>query len=93
MSDSGARPLFWIDIDALAEAIATRLEIATPWMTVAEAAEYFRCSERWIRDRLYEIPHRRIDGRIVLHKAELNEWSTRYRRGSTAPATNGRQTR
>lgn len=67
-----------IDLDALAAKLAERLEqpAASPWLTVAQAAEYIGASERWFRERLYSIPHSRVDGRIFVDRRELDAWLT-----------------
>lgn len=71
-----------IDYEALADELAKRLEPhGTPWMTVEEAAEYLRASKSWVRARLYEIPHRKVDGKILIHRRELDDWvNTNHRR-------------
>ena len=66
-----------INYDQLAEALAQRLNPArgaSPWLTVKQAAGYIGASERWLRERLAEVPHSRVDGRIFLHKNELDSW-------------------
>jgi excisionase family DNA binding protein len=65
-----------IDYELLAEKITTHLEVGrgTPWMTVLEAAEYMRVSERWLRARLHDIPHSRVDGKTLLHRGEVDLW-------------------
>lgn len=70
-----------VDYEALADELAKRLEPnGTPWMTVAEAAEYLRASESWVRARLHEIPHCKPDGKTLLHRRELDSWLTNHRR-------------
>lgn len=72
-----------IDYDELALKIAEQLEASvSPWMTVTEAAEYLRASERWVRGRLHEIPHSKVDGKTLLHRRELDSWLTNHRRES-----------
>jgi excisionase family DNA binding protein len=50
--------------------------VASPWLTVNEAAEYLH----WPRKRVYQltaagaIPHRRHERRILLRRDELDEW-------------------
>jgi excisionase family DNA binding protein len=71
--------------EIVAERVIERLGTATgsPWMTVAEAAEYLR----WPRERLYKltaagaIPHRKHDGRLLFSRDELAEWIDGYREG------------
>lgn len=64
-----------IDYEQLAASLAKRLEPqGTPWMTVAEAAEYLRASQRWVRDRLREIPHVKVDGKTLIHRREVDQW-------------------
>ena len=70
-------------VDLLAERLPGTAPRTSPWMTVAEAAEYLR----WPRERLYKltaagaIPHRKHDGRVLLHRDELDEWLDGYREG------------
>ena len=78
-------------LDALAARLADRIAAHavdavsgySPWMTVAEAAEYLR----WPRERLYKltaagaIPHRKHDGRLLFHRDEVDEWLEAYREG------------
>lgn len=72
-----------IDYEALAGELAKHLEPqGSPWMTVAEAAEYLRASERWVRDRLYEIPHCKVDGKTLLNRHDVDQWLTNHRRES-----------
>lgn len=72
-----------IDYEALAGELAKHLEPqGTPWMTVEEAAEYLRASKSWVRARLYEIPHHKVDGKILIHRHELDSWLTNHRRES-----------
>jgi excisionase family DNA binding protein len=55
----------------------------SPYMTVAEAAEYLR----WPKKRLYKltgagaIPHRKHDGRILFRVEELEAWLDEFRAG------------
>ena len=91
MTDDG---ITWSFPAALVDAIATRLativksEIdaattATPYMTVAEAAEYLR----WPKERIYKltaanaIPHFHQDGRILLRRDEIDAWLEQFREG------------
>ena len=59
---------------------------ASPWLTVAEAAEYLR----WPRERLYKltaaraIPHRKHDGRLLFRRDELDDWIDGFREGPAA---------
>lgn len=48
----------------------------SPWMSVAEAAEYLRVSEYTVRVRVKagEIPSSRVGDRVVLHRRELDRW-------------------
>jgi hypothetical protein len=69
-----------LDYDAIALALAERLQpAASPWLTVAQAAEHIGASERWFRDRLYDIPHSRVEGRIFVDRRELDAWLTASR--------------
>jgi excisionase family DNA binding protein len=55
----------------------------SPWMTAAEAADYLR----WPVKRIYNltgagaIPHRKHEGRVLFHRAELDGWLDRHREG------------
>jgi len=52
------------------------------YLNLAEAAEYTSISARTIRDRLDEIPHRRVGTRMLLFKkSELDAWLEQYREG------------
>lgn len=64
-----------IDIDALATAIAERLDIR-PWMSVDEAAEYLRVSRSTVEKLIArkEIPFSRIGSRVLLNRHELDAW-------------------
>lgn len=64
-----------IDYGALADELAKRLEPqGSPWMTVAEAAEYMRVSKSWLRARLHDIPNCKPDGKTLLHRREIDAW-------------------
>ena len=55
------------------------------YVNLAEAAKYTSISARTIRDRLDEIPHRRVGTRILLFKkSELDAWLDQYREGGKA---------
>ena len=55
------------------------------YLNLAEAAKYLSVSTRTIRDRLDEIPHRRVGTRILLFKkSELDTWLEQYREGEKA---------
>lgn len=75
-----------IDTDEIAAAIAKQLPVRQEahWMTLAETAEHLRVSQRWLRARLFEIPHRRIDGKLIFRSDEIDNWTTRYNEGSRA---------
>ena len=59
-----------------------------------EAAEYLRSTT----DALYKrtaaaaVPHRKEGGRILFHRAELDEWLNDFREGPTLPSDRGRAT-
>lgn len=75
-----------IDYEALAAELAQNLEWqGTPWMTVAETADYLRASERWVRDRLHSIPHIKCDGKTLINRREIDSWLfTNHRRSASA---------
>lgn len=55
------------------------------FFNLAEASKYLSMSTRTIRDRLDEIPHRRVGTRILLFKkSELDTWLEQYREGEKA---------
>jgi len=55
------------------------------YLNLKEAAQYLSVSTRTIRDRLDEIPHRRVGTRILLFKkSELDAWLEQYREGGKA---------
>jgi hypothetical protein len=66
--------------DVLAEKLAGRVPQAPVWLTVAQAAEPICCSERWLRARLIEIPHIKVDGKVLLNRGELDGWLLAHRR-------------
>jgi excisionase family DNA binding protein len=70
------------DVDALATALAERLQLSdgTPWMNTAEAAEYMRVSVRWLRQHLRQMPHSKVEGRLFFSRTELDGWLARNRR-------------
>ena len=70
------------DLDALAQALAERLQLsnASPWMSTAEAAEYMRVSIRWLRQHLHQIPHSKVEGRLFFSRHELDSWLDENRR-------------
>ncbi len=52
------------------------------YLNLTEAAKYLSVSTRFIRDRLDEIPHRRLGVKILLFKkSELDSWLDQYREG------------
>lgn len=72
-----------LDVDALAEAVAARLEPARTWLTLAEAAEHLRISTRQVRNLAgKEFPvYRPEGGRMVFNRHELDSWVTNHRKG------------
>ncbi len=54
------------------------------YLNLAQAAEYLAMSTRTIRDRLDEIPHRRVGKKMLLFKkSELDTWLDQYREGGS----------
>ncbi len=52
------------------------------YLSLTEASRYLGFSKRTLRDRLDEIPHRRVGVRILLFKrSELDAWLDQYREG------------
>ncbi len=70
------------DLDALAAALAERLNLAngSPWLTTAEAADYMRVSVRWLRQHLHQVPHSKVEGRLFFSRNELDAWLAQHRR-------------
>jgi excisionase family DNA binding protein len=70
------------DLDALATALAERLQLsnASPWMSTAEAADYMRVSIRWLRQHLHQIPHSKVEGRLFFSRHALDAWLDKNRR-------------
>ena len=55
------------------------------YLNLAQASEYLAMSTRTIRDRLDEIPHRRVGtGILLFKKSELDTWLEQYREGGKA---------
>jgi excisionase family DNA binding protein len=75
-------------IKALAAEIAAALPTApsdrTPWMLRDEACDYLRMTH----DSLYKltqsdaIPHRKVQGRLMFHRAELDAWVAEHPLGA-----------
>jgi hypothetical protein len=71
-----------MDLDALADALAARLRESgdSTWMNTAEAADYMRVSERWVRQHLTQVPHSKVQGKLFFSRRELDAWLRRNRR-------------
>jgi excisionase family DNA binding protein len=69
-----------LDYDQLAAKLADHMPQGTPWMTVAETAEYVRCSERFLRERLSDIKHSKVDKKVLLHRHDVDEWLKSHER-------------
>ena len=55
------------------------------YLSLAQASQYLAMSTRSIRDRLDEIPHRRVGKKMLLFKkSELDTWLDQYREGGNA---------
>jgi Helix-turn-helix domain len=80
--ESGIQSSSHTDFDALAAALAERLDLAngSPWMNTAEAADYMRVSVRWLRQHLRQVPHSKVEGRLFFSRKELDAWLSRHRR-------------
>lgn len=77
-------------LDAVADALADRLAALMPtgngsdWMTSAEAVEYLRLPSLDSLHRLTgsgAIPHRKVHGRCLFSKSELDAWLRDYYAG------------
>lgn len=46
------------------------------WMTIEEAADYLRCSLRYLREKAAnrEIPFTQFGGKALFHKSRIDEW-------------------
>ena len=71
-----------VDLDALADALAARMResVDSTWMNTAEAADYMRVSERWVRQHLAQVPHSKVQGKLFFSRRELDAWLQRNRR-------------
>ena len=47
-----------------------------PYLTVAEAAEYLRLSQSFLKKAVAgnRIPHKHVGRRVILSRAELDQW-------------------
>ena len=51
--------------------------VASPWLTISEAAEYLRVGASTLRKAVARndgVPHRHVGRRVVLNKTELDRW-------------------
>jgi excisionase family DNA binding protein len=70
-------------LSAIAALLPHQFAMRSPYMTIAEAAEYLR----WPRKRLYKltaagaIRHRKHDHRILFHVGELEAWLDEFHEG------------
>jgi hypothetical protein len=63
---------------AAALAVEQLKEQGSPWLTRTEAATYCRLSlSRMEKDRT--IPHRKLEGRVIYHRGELDAWLDQFR--------------
>ena len=70
-------------VDVIVERLAERIDLGTlpaGWMSTKEAAEYMGVSETWVRERLGQIPHSKVDGRLFFNSRDLDSWITNHRR-------------
>jgi helix-turn-helix protein len=72
-----------VDIDAVAAAIAARLEpdAANVWMTAPETWEYMRVSRSWLYTHLWQIPHHKVEGRLLFNRKEIDSWISDHGKG------------
>ena len=49
------------------------------WHTLKEAASHMRRSERWMRAKLSDIPHYRMEGRILFNESELDAYLEQFK--------------
>jgi excisionase family DNA binding protein len=65
-------------LDDLAQRVADILasDQSSPWLSAPEAAAYLRFPLKRVYNltSAHAIPHHRQGGRIVFHRAELDEW-------------------
>lgn len=76
------QPTHSLHLDALASALAERLNLSepSPWMTTAETADYLRVSVRWLRQHLGQVPHSKVEGRLFFSRRDLDAWLEGKRR-------------
>jgi excisionase family DNA binding protein len=81
LADKVARRLHELQAAAPAEALKT----GSPWMNVKSAATHLD----WSPQRLYkltargEVPHYKQDGRLLFHRAELDQWLCQHAQPAT----------
>ena len=55
----------------------------TAYFDLRALATYSSCSVRWLRDRLtdrtHPLPHHRVDGKLLVKRADFNRWINHYR--------------
>jgi len=62
-----------------------RIDIASAgYLDLRSLAAYSSCSIRWLRDRLTDssapLPHYRVEGKILVSRAEFDMWMSGFRR-------------
>jgi hypothetical protein len=53
------------------------------YFSLKALAAYSSCSIRWLRDRLadrtYPLPYHRVEGKLLVKKADFDQWIAAYR--------------
>ena len=56
-------------------------------------ASYSSCSVRWLRDRLVDqtnpLPHHRVEGKLLVKRADFDHWIEHYRIGRQSHDVDG----
>ena len=53
----------------------------SPWMTVEETAEYLRWPKKRVQNWTRAMPHRKVEGRVLFRRDELDAWLDDYYAG------------
>lgn len=61
-------------VDELVERRLAAHAERSPWLTVEEAAEYLRWPKKRVQNWTRAMPHRKVEGRVLFHRDELDAW-------------------
>jgi excisionase family DNA binding protein len=52
------------------------MHVASPWLTVEEAAGHLKLSKSYIKKEIAagRLPHRRVGRRILINRAQIDVW-------------------